>query len=51
MSVTQAEEIRHSLFIAGPSFTGILDEHGKEVWNAGKNGAHDGFVLTMVMRN
>lgn len=46
VSVATAEEpIRHSLFIAGPSFTGILDEEGKEVWNAGKAGARDGFVL------
>jgi hypothetical protein len=37
--------IRHTLFIAGPSFTGILDEDGKEIWNAGKAGARDGFVL------
>lgn len=40
------EPIRHSLFIAGPSFTGILDEAGKEIWNAGKAGARDGFVLS-----
>lgn len=37
--------LHHSLFIAGPSFTGILDEDGKEVWDAGKPGARDGFVL------
>lgn len=37
--------IKHSLFIAGPSFTGILDEDGKEAWNAGKPGARDGWVL------
>lgn len=40
-----AEEIRHSLFIAGPSFTGIINEEGKEDWNAGKAGARDGYVL------
>jgi len=40
-----AEEIRHSLFIAGPNFTGIMDEDGKETWNAGRTGARDGFVL------
>ncbi|AMV21616.1 hypothetical protein [Planctomyces sp. SH-PL14] len=40
-----AEEIRHSLFIAGPNFTGILDEEGQETWNAGRTGARDGFVL------
>jgi hypothetical protein len=40
-----AEPIRHSFFIAGPSFTGIIDEEGKEVWDSGKPGARDGFVL------
>ncbi len=40
-----AEEIRHSFFIAGPSFTGIIDEAGKEAWNSGRGGARDGFVL------
>jgi hypothetical protein len=40
-----AAPIRHSLFIAGPTFTGIIDEAGKEVWNTGRPGARDGFVL------
>ena len=45
-ALAHAEEpIRHSFFIAGPSFTGIIDEVGKEVWDAGKAGARDGFVL------
>jgi len=39
------DEIRHSLFIAGPTFTGIIDEDGKEAWNAGVPAARDGFVL------
>lgn len=39
------EPIRHSLFIAGPNFTGIIDENGNEQWNAGRNAARDGFVL------
>ncbi len=39
------EPIRHSLFIAGPDFTGIIDEDGKELFNAGRPGARDGFVL------
>jgi hypothetical protein len=39
------EAIRHSFFIAGPSFTGIIDEDGKEVWDSGKPAARDGFVL------
>lgn len=44
-SAVRSDEIRHSLFIAGPQFTGIIDEAGKEVWNAGRAGARDGFVL------
>ena len=39
------DAIRHSLFIAGPNFTGILDEDGKVQWNAGRLAARDGFVL------
>jgi hypothetical protein len=39
------ELIRHSVFIAGPTFTGILDEDGNEIWNAGKAGARDGCIL------
>jgi hypothetical protein len=46
LSSLQAEEkIKHSLFIAGPTFTGILDESGQEVWNAGRAAARDGAVL------
>lgn len=44
-SVGSAEEIKHSFFIAGPSFTGIIGEDGKEEWNADKSAARDGFVL------
>jgi hypothetical protein len=44
-SVWGQSPIEHSLLIAGPSFTGILDESGKEVWNAGRAGARDGEVL------
>lgn len=40
-----AEEIRHSFFVAGPSFTGILDESGKPTWDSGRAGARDGAVL------
>lgn len=39
------DPIRHSFFIAGPTFTGIIDEAGKEEWNAGKPAARDGFIL------
>ncbi len=40
-----ADEIRHSFFIAGPTFTGIIGEEGQEVWDAGAPAARDGFVL------
>ena len=39
------EPIRHSFFIAGPTFTGIIDEDDTEIWNAGRPAARDGFVL------
>ena len=41
----EIEGIQHSFFVAGPSFTGIIDEKGKETWNSGRAGARDGFVL------
>ena len=41
----EVEGIQHSFFVAGPSFTGIIDEEGKETWNSGRAGARDGFVL------
>ena len=41
----EIEGIQHSFFVAGPSFTGIIDEEGKETWNSGRAGARDGFVL------
>jgi hypothetical protein len=40
-----AQSVQHSIFVAGPSFTGILGEDGKEVWNSGRAGARDGCVL------
>ena len=39
------EDIKHSFFIAGPTFTGIIDEDGREAWDSGKAAARDGFVL------
>ena len=41
----QAAEIKHSFFVAGPDFTGIVDEDGKPKWDAGRAGARDGWVL------
>lgn len=38
-------EIKHSFFIAGPQFTGIIGEAGEEIWDSGKPGARDGYVL------
>ncbi len=40
-----ANGIRHSFFIAGPTFTGIIDEDGKEAWDSGRPAARDGYVL------
>ena len=38
--------ITHAFFVAGPSFTGIIDEQGQTQWAAPRtNGARDGFVL------
>lgn len=39
------EDIKHSFFVAGPDFTGIIDEDGKEIWDSGRSGARDGWVL------
>jgi hypothetical protein len=38
-------EITHSIFIAGPDFTGILGESGEILWDAERPGARDGYVL------
>jgi len=43
--VAGQQPVRHSFFIAGPQFTGIIGEQGEEIWNAGKAGARDGYVL------
>lgn len=37
--------IRHTVFIAGPDFTGIMGENGEKIWDSGKPGARDGYVL------
>lgn len=39
------EPVKHSFFLAGPTFTGIIDEAGNEGWKVGPPGARDGFVL------
>ena len=46
--LTYAEEanpITHSVFIAGPNFTGIIGEDGKPTWTAPQKKARDGYVL------
>ncbi|MEZ6059878.1 MAG: hypothetical protein R3C19_05910 [Planctomycetaceae bacterium] len=45
VSAAAADAIRHSFFVAGPQFTGIIDEDGREIWDSGRAGARDGFVL------
>jgi len=45
VTVRAADDIKHSFFIAGPTFTGIIGEEGEEVWDAGAPAARDGFVL------
>lgn len=37
--------VTHSVFIAGPNFTGIIDDAGQTVWAAPNKGARDGYVL------
>lgn len=37
--------IKHSFFVAGPQFTGIIGENGEELWKSEKPGARDGYVL------
>jgi hypothetical protein len=37
--------ITHSVFIAGPDFTGILDESGQVEWDVNRPAARDGYVL------
>ncbi|MFK7788911.1 MAG: hypothetical protein AB8C95_05365 [Phycisphaeraceae bacterium] len=41
----QHEKITHSVFIAGPNFTGVIGEDGKPTWTAPQKKARDGFVL------
>ncbi len=40
-----ADPITHTLFIAGPNFTGIMNETGQVEWDAGEKGARDGYIL------
>lgn len=44
-ATSAASPIRHSFFVAGPTFTGIIDEAGKEIWDSGRPAARDGYVL------
>jgi hypothetical protein len=45
ISGQESQEIKHSFFIAGPQFTGIINEAGEEIWDSEKAGARDGYVL------
>lgn len=42
---TDEIDITHAFFIAGPTLTGIVGEDGSTLWDAGRGGARDGFVL------
>lgn len=41
----KAPALAHAFFVAGPSFTGIIDEQGVTRWSAPRAGARDGWVL------
>ena len=41
----RSKEIKHSIFIAGPRFTGIIGEDGEVIWDSKRGGARDGYVL------
>ncbi|MDN5215509.1 hypothetical protein QQ020_25755 [Fulvivirgaceae bacterium BMA12] len=42
----EIKKITHSFFVAGPQFTGIIDEQGNKMWDAERKGARDGYVLS-----
>lgn len=44
-AVRAEEPVRHSFFIAGPSFTGIIGEDDKEIWDAKRPAARDGYIF------
>jgi len=44
-SILTNTEITHSFFVAGPNFTGIIEEDDEILWDSGKPKARDGFVL------
>lgn len=41
----ETSKIKHSFFVAGPQFTGIISENGEEIWDSEKPKARDGYVL------
>ena len=45
VATAEAVPLTHSFFVAGPQFTGIIGEDGKELWDAKKPAARDGYVL------
>jgi hypothetical protein len=40
-----ARPVAHAFLVAGPTFTGVIDEQGREQWSAPRPGARDGWVL------
>ncbi|EAR02516.1 hypothetical protein [Maribacter sp. HTCC2170] len=39
------QDTKHSFFIAGPQFTGVIGEENQVIWDSQKPGARDGYVL------
>lgn len=44
-SSAKAQEVRHSFFVAGPDFTGIINEKNEKEWDSGRKAARDGWIL------
>ncbi len=45
IGVCQSSDIQHAFFVAGPDFTGVIDETGQQIWSADRPAARDGWVL------
>jgi len=46
LSAAERPPTAHAFLVAGPTFTGIIDEQGREQWSAPRAGARDGWVLS-----
>lgn len=43
--IAEETAVKHSFFVAGPEFTGIIGEDGEKEWDSGRGKARDGWVL------